>query len=182
MRVLTLLIVLLVSACSGTQSTPFPKKDVTSFTTRGGSYGVSRDSQYYVFIENENLPAELKLRLANYASYVLEYRGMHETSIAHVADYYVMVSYQEYDSNTKEQYFQLAAASRKVFDATKQFKPRWWATSIYHGARPNHNRMLAMHALSIRDFAGGMPNPYQVGIGYGVNDDVVTDLVQKVER
>ena len=182
MRYLIFVITVVISGCSANQASPFGNRGVDVFYIKGGSYGASADSRYYLFLEDESLPDSLQIRLLNYAYYVLDYRGMHVISAPSEADYYVMVSFRPYDTSSKEQIFQLAAASRKVYEATNDFKPRWWANSTYYGTEPKHNQMLAMHALSVRDFAGKSLGRHQNAVRYRKNDEVVRHVMNKVEQ
>jgi hypothetical protein len=181
MRYFVLLALFFVVGCTATLKPKTAKEDITRFVANGASYGVSRDSQYYVVFEDDSLPDETMQKLANYTSYILDYRGMYETTIPQQADYYVMISFKPYDPGSKEQYFQLSAASTKVFDATGEFKPRWWANSVYRGEKPSHKHMFAMHALAIRDFVGSAPNAYQVYVGYKPDNKIVLELEGKFE-
>ena len=182
MRYLLLISLILVSSCSANLGTKSGSDEFTRFVNRGASYGVASDSQYYVVFEEETLPDDTMQKLANYTSYILNYRGMYETTIPQQADYYVMVSFKPYDSKSKEQYLQLSAASTKVYDATGEFKPRWWAHSVYRGDKPKHQHMLAMHALAIRDFVGSVPNGYQVYTSYRQDNKVVLELEASFEQ
>lgn len=155
--------------------------DLVRFTTQGGSYGDPRGVDYYVVVDDESAPNELKKKLMDYASYVLKYRGLSETLFPDDAEYILLVTFRPYNTKDNVQYFELAAASRKVYEVTKEFRPSWLAASLHAGKPTYPKSMLAMHTLAIRDFAGGNPSAYQARVSYESNSELVQYLIDKVE-
>ncbi|MCQ3827868.1 hypothetical protein HXX02_00260 [Microbulbifer elongatus] len=182
MRYLVFIVLGLISACSATQPGLFKNQDFDVFEVKGESYGISRNEKYYLFLDDELLSDSTKSSLLKYGSYILDYRGMRQTLVPDEADYYVLVSFRPYDETSKEQVFQISGGSRKVFEVTNEFRPRWWISSTYLGERPKHDKMIPMHAISVRDFLGASRSGMPQIMKYRRNDVLVRHVVEKVEQ
>ncbi|MGY8869787.1 MAG: hypothetical protein ACKVJE_05020 [Pseudomonadales bacterium] len=177
----TILALLILTGCE-TVSVPQSSSKLIRFFVSGGSYVDPRGVDYFVVIQNEEAPEELKKKLRGYASYILEYRGLSETLFPNDAGYIVLVSYKGYETSDNKQYYELAAASKKVYEATSEFRPSWGASSVHYDKPAEPGAMLAMHALAIRDVAGGNPTAYQLSVEYEVDSELVQSLIKKVEK
>lgn len=156
----------------------------TRLFVEGGASGAVTAGDYFVIFSDESLSEdsvsdEQRKHIMNYASYILRYRGLQETYFIDDAEYLLLVSFQEYDEASNRQIFQLSAGSKRVYEATREFRPRWIASSIHVGKPRHPEAMLAMHTLAIRNFAGG--NPLNASAEYDADSEQVQDLIDRVE-
>ena len=169
---------LLLCACSGIGV----QGDATErFATSGGSDGSYSDAKYFVLLDETTSQSAESDRLMRYASYVLKYRYLPETSIRDDADYLVIVSYVDSKANAKVQTLQLTGVSSKVYAVLRETRPAWIAVSKHLGKPIKDEMMLPMHILSIRDFTGRNSTMYQAGMEIKLNDPILADLVMSVD-
>lgn len=174
-----LFLFVLLSSCAGVNSGS-PK--LVHFSMSGSSYGVDVSTKFYVVLDDETNESSEAKRIKNYVSYVLNYRGLNEVTNQGSADYFVIVNYVDSEKNSSEQMLQLTAVSKRVYAATGEARPRWIAVSKHFGKPSHKEKMLPMHIMSIRDFAGRNPNPHQAARGYKPNDPYVIKLMKLVEK
>jgi hypothetical protein len=125
-----------------------------SFEVEGFSMGDPGGVYYFIVLDDYEYDDETAEKLLGYASYVLRYRGLTEAMFAEQAEYIVVVSYGDLEPNGNQQYFQLTAGSKRIYETLGEFRASWSAASIHDGEPADGDNMLALHALAIREFAG----------------------------
>lgn len=162
-------------------STLKPYDQYEQFSLSGGSNGSYSDAKYFVVLDEETQENPEANRVLKYVSYNLEYRGLNETSIEESADYLVIVSYIDSSQNPNEQSLQMVGASKRVYQAIGEIRPSWLAVSKHLGRPKFKKKMLPMHAMALRDFAGGNLSPYLSSRRVGANDEHLIDVIARVE-
>ncbi|MCB1704756.1 MAG: hypothetical protein KDI17_07830 [Halioglobus sp.] len=178
-RLAATLLVLL--AFIGGCATAPKEQPMVPFTMDGGANGDFRGPSHFVILDDETVWHLQEERIKDYVSYLLAYRGITEVDSEEEADYLVFVKYIDVAQNEQLQQLNLTAVSKRVFNALGELRPSWVALSVHYGETPAPDQMLPMHTLSLRDFVGGNPSPYQQSIGYRVDAPAVLRLMEKVE-
>lgn len=179
----TFWLVLLSLLFSGCTSTPVKEQPMVGFMMDGGANGNFSSVKHFIIFDDETIWHAEEERIKRYVSYLLSYAGLPEVETSDEADYLVFVNYiDESGSESREaQQLALTAVSKRVFNATGEVRPSWASVSRHYGVSPAPNQMLPMHTLSIRDFVGKPPNPYQKSMGYRVGSPSVLKLMNDVE-
>ena len=169
-------LLVLLSACASLDSN---SAQVVRLSTSGGSYGAYHDAKYYVILDAETRSLVDTDAVQKYVSYLLEYRGLHETAIQDSAEYFVVVSYSE---ELGEQSLQLTGVSRRVYEALGEVRPSWVAMSKHIGKPLIQGKMLPLHIMALRDFAGSNPQAYRSNPKYSLSDPYLLDLIAHIEQ
>ncbi|CAA0126068.1 Uncharacterised protein [Halioglobus japonicus] len=154
---------LIISSCSSLNGTRYGQCNPDSggfdgckvtFEVEAFSLGDPSGVYYYIVLDDKEYSDDMAQQLIGYASYVLRYRGLVEAMYEEQAEYLVVVSYGEMETNNDQQYFQLTAGSKRIYETLGEFRASWSAASIHQGKAGNEGDMLALHALAIREYAG----------------------------